>query len=131
MRTWITPEVIALKREAIESIYHHRMTVYRNENVYNPETGFDEQQWVPYIIDEPCRASTQLVEPTEGRPEEHNKKLRLHCAPELVIEPGSRIDITFYHDVHQSFRHVSSSRNYSDHQVILMRRFDKEDENYN
>lgn len=131
MRSWITPRVIALKRSAIESIYHHRMTVYRRENVYNPETGFDEDKWVPYIIDQPCRASTQLVEPTDGRPEEFNKKMRIHCAPELEIEPGSRIDLTFYNGITQSFRHVSSSRNYSDHQVLLMRRFDKEDGNYN
>lgn len=130
MISWITPEVIAMKREAIESIYHHRMNVYDRRNVFNPDKGCKEQKEVLIYEDVPCRASTQLVEPTAERPREFGKKIRIHCAPELEIPIGARIELTFYNNVTQNFEFVSSSRNYSDHQVLLMRRFREGQSNY-
>ena len=130
MKTWITPEVIAMKREALESIYHHRMTVYHHENVFDESTGFYEPKEVPIYIDEPCRGSTQLVEPTMDRPKEFTKKLRIHCAPELDIPIGSHIILTFYHNKTQDFGEVSSSRHYSDHQVLLMNEFREDKAKY-
>lgn len=130
MRSWITPEVIAMKREAIESIYHHRMNVYDIQNVFNSDTGFMEEKEVKIYEDIPCRASTQLVEPTAERPREYGKKIRIHCAPELEIPIGARIELTFYNGVTQNFEFVSSSRNYSDHQVLLMRRYREGQSNY-
>ena len=130
MKTWITPELIALKREVIESIYHHRMTVYQHENVLNPKTGYDEPQEVPIYVDEPCRGSTQLSEPTTNLPREFTKTLRIHCAPELEIPIGSHIVVTFYNGKVQDFGRVSSARHYSDHQVLLMSEFKEDSASY-
>lgn len=130
MNTWITPEVIALKREAIESIYHHRMTVYATKTILNPQTGIHEPQEIEIYSNIPCRASTQMVEPTQDVPYEFSKKMRVHCAPELEIPPGSKVKLTFYHQKTETFWHVSSRRIHSDHQVLLMRQMDEKDITY-
>lgn len=130
MKSWITPELIALKREVLESIYHHKMTVYSHQNIFDKDTGFYEPREVPILIDEPCRGSTQIVEPTTDRPRTFTKKLRIHCAPELDIPIGAHIIVTFYNDKTQDFGQVSSSRHYSDHQVLLMEEFKEETAKY-
>ncbi len=130
MESWITPELIALKREVLESIYHHRMTVYHHENVLNKDTGFNEPQEIILYKNEPCRGSTQLSNPTIGNPKEFDKRLRIHCAPELDIPIGAHVVVTFYNDKVQDFGHVSSARHYSDHQVLIMNEFDKDNANY-
>lgn len=130
MNTWITPEVIAMKREALESIYHHRMTVYVTKTEYDPQTGFYEPKEKEIYSNIPCRASTQMVEPTQDLPYEFSKKMRVHCAPELEIPEGSKIKLTFYHGKEESFWHVSARRIHSDHQVLLMREYDEKDLNY-
>ena len=130
MIDWLTDDLIALKRHAIESIYDHRMTVYDIRTEYNPETGFDEPHEVKIIENEPCRISTQIVDPTDDHPTQFKKKTNLICAPELDIPIGARIDVDFYNDKHDPYKQVSAARHYSDHQTLIMREFTREKDKY-
>lgn len=123
MIDWLTPELIALKRDAIESIYDHRMTVYEVKQVYNPKTGFDEPQEVKKYEDEPCRISTQVTYAIEENPDLLQEKTNLICAPELDIPMGCHIEVKFYNGVVKRYKQISSARAYSDHQTLIMQRY--------
>lgn len=127
---WLTEDLIALKREAIESIYHHRMTVYDIRDQYNPETGFDEPVEIPIIENEPCRVSSQVADPTDAYPKGYIKKVNLICRPELDIPIGCRIEVDFYNGKHDQYRQVSPARHYSDHQTLIMRKWREEQYKY-
>lgn len=132
MIDWLTPDIIALKRMAIESIYDHRMTVYDRTEVFNPQTGFSEMKDVPIegLIDVPCRVSNQLAQPTEDLPREFAQRISLICAPEYDIPEGCRIHIDFYNGIEEDYQMVSTSRDYSDHQTLIMRRYREGNANY-
>lgn len=125
MIDWITPEVIALKREAIESIYHHRFTVYDRREALNEKTGFWEPQdvLVEGLEDLPCRVAKQLSEPTDDLPREFAQRATLITAPEYDIPEGARIHVKYYNGIEEDYMQVSASRDYSDHQTILMRMY--------
>lgn len=123
MDSWITPELIQLKRDAIESIYHHRFTVYRKQPVFNEETGFMEEKEVPIIEDAPCRISTQIVDPTDDLPRDYIQKVNLITAPEWDIPIGCRIHVKYYNGIEEDYMQVSASRDYSDHQTLIMRQY--------
>lgn len=125
MQSWITPEIIALKREAIESIYHHRFTAYDRQEVFNPDTGYWEMKDAPIegLIDLPCRVAKQLSEPTDERPREYMQRATLITAPEYDIPEGARIHVKYYNGIEEEYMQVSASRDYSDHQTLLMRKY--------
>lgn len=130
MIDWLTDDLIALKRETIESIYDHTMTVYDIRDEYNPVTGFNEPMEIPIIENEPCRISSQTVDPTDNNPKGYIKKVNLICAPELDIPIGCRIEVDFYCGRHDQYRQVSPAKHFSDHQTLTMRKWREDDYKY-
>lgn len=112
-----TPEVIAFKRECIESLYNATMTVTTTTQEYNPKTYFDEEVVKEIITDEPCRIVEQGIDPVKNLPRRTDNVSSIMCAPELVIPAGSEITVKLYTNELKFFR-AGESKHYSDHQTL-------------
>lgn len=115
----IPDSVHAIQRAAIESLYTGTLTATRTEYVTDPETGFEKVEKVVIVENEPCRVTRQLSNPTEGYPKEYFETVHVTLAPEVIIPPGSELDIDF-HDEHMHFKQTSSVRRFTSHQTIEM-----------
>lgn len=113
----ITEEVKQRKREAVESLYWHRVNIYQNTTYEEEDSGIEITDFKLIIEDEPCRVSSQITDPTSNSPKEFFKRISVILRPELDIPPGCRFDIEF-NGRKESFKQAGDSRKYSDHQTI-------------
>lgn len=83
-------------REAIEKHYDGICTVYEYRDVTDKETHLTGTQKVVLYEAQPCHLSYETVTAAEesGGAAQIAQAVKLFCAPELVITPGSCIVVT-------------------------------------
>ena len=115
----LTDEIIALKREAVESLYTGIMKVYEYPKIKNPKTGIEKPLEYFKYSDVPCRISSQgggTTNKTDKKPV-ISKGISVICPPEYEIKAGSRLEITFNGETNR-YKLAGEKKLYSDHQTI-------------
>lgn len=121
MENPITEELIAFKREVMESLYVATCTVTVTRHTEDRETGRYVPEKVVVLKDEPCRLIRQSAKPTEkesaGASAEFKQTTHLMLAPECDIPDGSLVEVTMY-GVTRQFDSTGEPQRYSDHQTL-------------
>ena len=111
-------------RSAIERLYTGVMDVIEHRAVKDEATKITGFKEVTVIEKEPCRLSFS----NSGVNEEINgaysvaQEIKVFCAPELDIKPGSKIVIT-QNSVTNEYVHTGKSAVYSSHREIMLELF--------
>lgn len=83
-------------RRLIERLYEDKCTIYRYQNVTDPDTYETVQKPVPVYEDQPCRISQRALA-TNNQSEAQNTiqyETKLFIAPEIKIEQGDLLTVT-------------------------------------
>ena len=105
-------------RRAKERLYTDTMTVYTTiEETVNNVT---ENKFKETISDEPCRLShkTFPVSKDGGGYSGTAHEIKIFCAPELLIPPGSEITVKRQNGYTETFSNSGAPAMYSTHQEI-------------
>lgn len=98
-----------------------RCTIYEFQDVTDPETYQTTQQEVPVLEGEPCRLSYNHEQATNIRSGAAvvSQSITLFIRPDLVIKPGSVIEIT-QNGVTERYKGSGKPAIYSNHQEIVL-----------
>lgn len=113
-------------RKNIESLYEDSCTVYQMKEAFDTQTKRTKSEPVPVFSDQPCRISFSRSD-AAGIPDpasEVTQPVKLFLAPELEIEPGSRIDVTRQGRT-TSYQRTGVPAVYSTHQEIRLELFER------
>lgn len=110
-----------MHRKAIEETYDGTCNVYAKEPVRDPETGVTSMREVPTIEGQPCHLSFSGAGPAmkTGTVTNVPQSIKLFLAPEVIIEPGSRIEVTQQKHT-ECYSRSGKAAVYSSHQEILL-----------
>lgn len=102
-----------------------RCTVYAYNDVTDPETYQTTQQLVPVLADEPCRLSYNYEQSTniQSGAAVVSQSITLFIRPDLVIEPGSVIEIT-QNCVTERYKGSGKPAVYTNHQEIILQLYE-------
>lgn len=102
-----------------------KCTIYEFEDVVNPETYQTTQKEVPVLVDEPCRLSYNHEQATNIRSGAAvvSQSITLFIRPDLVIKPGSVIEIT-QNGVTERYKGSGQPAIYSNHQQIILQLYE-------
>lgn len=121
MENPITPELIAFKREVLESLYVGTCTIHVTKHIEDPDTRISKATDVIVVEDEPCRVTRQNASISKQKqsrlPDEFTETTNVMLAPEIVVPPGSVLVITMNGET-KSYKASSDPQMYSDHQTI-------------
>lgn len=108
-------------RAALEVTYDGVCKVYRNESVRDPDTGVTSKKEVCSVENQPCHLSFSSFSAADGTGTVTNvtQIIKLFLAPEIVIEPGSRIEVTQQGRT-ESYGQSGKAAVYSSHQEIIL-----------
>lgn len=121
-------EVIAIKRECLETLYTGLVDVFESKNIED-ENFFSRPVEREILHQEPCRISYQVSHPTVDNPKEHRKKITLMIAPEPDIKAGTKFVVTQNGKTEIYFK-ASEPKIYSDHQSIEIYKAQEDKELY-
>ena len=98
-----------------------KCTIYEYQDVIDPETYQTTQKEVPILIDEPCRLSYNHEQATniQSGAAIVSQSITLFIRPDLVIKPGSVIEIT-QNGVTEKYKGSGQPAIYSKHQQIVL-----------
>lgn len=98
-----------------------RCTIYEFENETDPETFQTTQKEVAVLKDEPCRLSYNHEQATniQSGAAVVSQSITLFIRPDLVINPGSVIEIT-QHGVTERYKGSGQPAVYCNHQEIVL-----------
>ena len=102
-----------------------RCTIYEYQDVTDPETFQTTQKEVPVLENEPCRLSYNHEQSTniQSGAAVVSQSITLFIRPDLVIKPGSVIEIT-QHGVTDKFKGSGKPAIYSNHQEIILQLYE-------
>ena len=102
-----------------------KCTIYEFQDVTNPETYQTTQKEVPVLVDEPCRLSYNKEQSTniQSGAAVVSQSITLFIRPDLVIKPGSVIEIT-QHGVTEKYKGSGQPAVYSNHQEIILQLYE-------
>jgi len=102
-------------------------TIYEYKDITDPVTYQTTQQEVIVLKNEPCRMSYNYEQSTnmQSGAAVVSQGIKLFIRPDLVINPGSVIEIT-QHGVTQKYKGSSSPAVYCNHQEIILELYDNE-----
>lgn len=108
-------------RQAIESLYKGRCSIYQVEKMVDPTTKRTVSKWVLSIDNEPCRLSfeTKTSADYDGMNGTIEQRIKLFLRPELRVLAGSRIVVT-QNGVTTSYKYSGRAAVYTNHQEILL-----------
>lgn len=114
-------------KNPLATLWTGRATIYEYQDVVHPNTHQTTQKEVPVLIDEPCRMSYNYEQSTnmQSGAAVVSQSIRLFVRPDLVIKPGSVIEIT-QHGVTQKYKGSGSPAVYCNHQEIILELYDNE-----
>lgn len=118
---------VANKSNPLATLWTGRATIYEYEDITNPITHQTTQQEAVVLKDEPCRMSYNHEQATnmQSGAAVVSQSIRLFIRPDLVINPGSVIEIT-QHGVTQKYKGSGSPAVYCNHQEITLELYDNE-----
>lgn len=98
-----------------------KCTVYEYQDETHPNTYQTIQKLVPVLVDEPCRLSYNREQSTniQNGAAVVSQSITLFIRPDLVINPGSVIEIT-QHGVTQKYKGSGQPAIYTNHQEIVL-----------
>ena len=102
-----------------------RCTIYEFQDVTDPLTYQTTQREVPVLIDEPCRLSYNREQATNisNGAAVVSQSITLFIRPDLVINPGSVIEIT-QHGVTEKYKGSGQPAVYCNHQEIVLQLYE-------
>ena len=109
------------KTNPLATLWLGRCTIYEYQDVTDPLTYQTTQKEVAVLKDEPCRLSynhEQATNITNGAAVV-SQSITLFIRPDLVIKPGSVIEIT-QHGVTEKYKGSGQPAIYSRHQEIIL-----------
>lgn len=110
-----------MHREAVEAFYDGRCGIYEMRSEKDPETKVTRQ--VEALVQDgvPCRLSYSSVTPAmeSGTITTAAQTIKLFLAPERVIPPGCRIEVSQQGKT-ESYGQSGKAAVYSSHQEILL-----------
>ena len=111
-------------RAAIERLYTGVMDVIERRAVKDETTKLTSFEEVTVLENEPCRLSFSSSGVNEEVSGAYNvtQEIKVFCAPELDIKPGSKLVIT-QNNVTNSYVHTGKSAVYSNHREIVLELF--------
>lgn len=111
-------------RVAIERLYTGIMDVIERRAVKDETTKLTSFEEVTALENEPCRLSFSSSGVNEEVNGAHSvtQDIKVFCAPELDIKPGSKLVIT-QNNVTNSYVHTGKSAVYSNHREIELELF--------
>ena len=111
----------------LKSLWIGKCTIYEYENVTNPFTHQTTQQEVAVLEDEPCRLSYNREQATniQNGAAVVSQSITLFIRPDLVINPGSVIEIT-QHGYTVKYKGSGMPAVYTNHQEITLELYDNE-----
>lgn len=110
-----------MHRAAIEATYDGFCSVYIREPKRDPETGVTSLEEVCKIENQACHLSFSSSGTTEGTDTitKVMQVIKLFLIPEIVIAPGSKIEVT-QHGWTEVYGQSGKAAVYSSHQEILL-----------
>lgn len=112
-----------MHRRALEATYEGRCSIYKHVQVRNPDTKLMEPTEIPVDEDMPCKLSFSSISATqEGEMAAVSQEVKLFCAPELQILPGSKLVIT-QAGVTETYERTGLPAVYLSHQEIALKPF--------
>lgn len=110
-----------MHRLAVEAAYDGTCKIYCMESVKDPATKVTRQEEVLVYPDLPCHLSYSSTAPAAGSDTATavSQTIKLFLAPEQIIPPGSRIEVTQQGRT-ESYVQSGKAAVYSSHQEILL-----------
>lgn len=110
----------------LATLWTGRCTIYEYENVVDPETYQTTQREVPVLENEPCRLSYNFEQATNIRSGAAvvSQSITLFIRPDLVIKPGSVIEIT-QNNVTERYNGSGQPAIYTNHQEIILQLYEE------
>lgn len=102
-----------------------RCTIYEYRDITDPETWQSHQEMVEVLTDEPCRLSYNHEQATniQSGAAVVSQSITLFIRPDLVINPGSVIEIT-QHGVTERYKGSGQPAVYCNHQEIILQLYE-------
>lgn len=102
-----------------------KCTIYEYRDITNPGTFQTRQELVPVLNDEPCRISYNREQATNisSGAAVVSQSITLFIRPDLVINPGSVIEIT-QNGVTVKYKGSGQPAVYSNHQEIVLQLYE-------
>lgn len=110
-----------MHRKAVEATYDGTCRIYGMQTVKDPVTKVTRQEEVLEHGGVPCHLSYSSTAPAVGSDTVTTaaQGIKLFLAPELVVPPGSRIEVT-QHGRTESYAQSGKAAVYSSHQEIML-----------
>lgn len=110
-----------LNSNPLSILWTGRCTIYEFQNITDPFTHQTTQKEVPILRDEPCRLSYNHEQATNiaSGAAVVSQSITLFIRPDLVINPGSVIEIT-QHGVTCKYKGSGQPAVYCNHQEIIL-----------
>ena len=102
-----------------------KCTIYEFQDEVHPNTFQTTQKEVAVLVDEPCRLSYNHEQATniQSGAAVVSQSITLFIRPDLVINPGSVIEIT-QHGVTEKYKGSGKPAIYSHHQEIVLQLYE-------
>lgn len=102
-----------------------KCTIYEYQDVTHPNTYQTTQEEVAVLVDEPCRLSYNHEQATNiaNGAAVVSQSITLFIRPDLVIKPGSVIEIT-QNGVTEKYKGSGQPAVYSNHQQIILQLYE-------
>lgn len=110
-----------VRKNPLAKLWIGRCTIYEYQDVIDETTYQTTQKQVPVVVDEPCRLSYQREQATNiaNGAAVISQSITLFIRPDLVIKPGSVIEIT-QHGVTEKYKGSGQPAVYCNHQEITL-----------
>lgn len=110
-----------MHRAAIEATYDGSCNIYNREPKRDPETGVTSLEEVCKMENQLCHLSFSSSGAAEGTDTiaKVTQVIKLFLTPEIVIDPGSKIEVT-QHGRTEVYGQSGKAAVYSSHQEILL-----------
>ena len=112
-------------KNPLSALWVGRCTIYEFQGVFDPETYQTTQKEVPVLENEPCRLSYNKEQATDisNGAAVVSQSITLFIRPDLVIKPGSVIEIT-QHGVTERYKGSGQPAVYCNHQEIVLQLYE-------
>ena len=118
---YMNPSKPPSSKNPLSKLWIGRCTIYEYQDVIDETTYQTTQKPVPVVVDEPCRLSYQKEQATTiaNGAAVISQSITLFIRPDLVIKPGSVIEIT-QHGVTEKYKGSGQPAVYCNHQEIVL-----------
>ena len=108
-------------KNPLARLFTGKCTIYEYETISDPITFQTTSKQVPVLVDEPCRLSYNREHATNisSGAAVVSQSITLFIRPDLVIKPGSVIEIT-QHGVTEKYKGSGQPAVYCNHQEIVL-----------